>query len=279
MQIKMKNETCSPLSSKSYTCYSSESLHKLKNLWNARHRDVPITASADKDIWNALRKNMQDVCHSETCWLRQGFAKHGLTNEMKYYTFAPKAPSEWKKNINEWLSSVDIDNVMRQYEEKDKSFAFFGPTPIDFDSKKMYGECVWEELCHFNLLEQMKKHKKKIGIVFNLDEHWKKGSHWVSMFIDIPTKQICYFDSGGDEVPKEIKVLADRITQQGKQLGIDFKFEQNYPFEHQMEDTECGVYSLYFISTMIETPDFKVFKTKRIPDKDMEKYRHVYFRI
>ena len=99
------------------------------------------------------------------------------------------------------------------------------------------------------------------------------------MFIDIPTKQICYFDSGGDEVPKEIKVLADRITQQGKQLGIDFKFEQNYPFEHQMEDTECGVYSLYFISTMIETPDFKVFKTKRIPDKDMEKYRHVYFRI
>lgn len=275
----MKNETCSPLKKKSYTCYSSESLNKLRNLWNARHPDVPIISKDDKEIWLALKKHIGQVCENESCWLRQGFAKHGLTNEMKYYTFAPQAPTEWKKNINEWLSSVDIENVMKQYEEKDKSFAFFGPTPIDFDSKKLYGECVWEELCHFNLVEQMKKNKKKIGIVFNLDEHWKSGSHWVSLFVDIPTSQICYFDSAGDATPDEVVTLVKRITQQGKKVGIDFSFDENHPFEHQMGDTECGIYSLYFICTMMNKPNFKPFKTKRIPDKEMERYRHIYFRI
>lgn len=275
----MVPETCSPLKEKNYTCYSSESLHRLKTLWNTRHPDATIQSANDKDIWKALKKNMNSVCDSESCWLRQGFAKHGLTNEMKYYTFAPLAPKEWKKNINEWLSSVDIENVMKQYEEKDKSFAFFGPSPIDFDTRKLYGECVWEELCHFDIIHQMKKNKKKIGVVFNLDEHWKSGSHWVSLFVDVPTKQICFFDSGGGDIPDEIMALVGRIMNQGKKAGIDFVFEKNHPFEHQLENTECGMYSLFFISSMIENPDFRVFKSKRIPDKKMEKYRHIYFRV
>ena len=275
----MKDEVCGPNSNKKYTCYSSESLHKLKNLWNRRHPDSKITATDDKKIWDALRKNLQNTCNSESCWLRQNFAKHNLSNELRYYTFAPQAPKEWKKNINEWLSSVDIENVMKQYEDKYSQFTFLGPSPIDFDAQKMYGECVWEELCHFNLMDMLKKHKKKIGIVFNLDEHWKDGSHWVSMFVDVPTKQICYFDSGGDDVPEEVKKLVQRIEKQGQQLGIDFKFMKNHPFEHQMEDTECGIYCIYFIVSMIENPNFKRFMNKRIPDKEMEKYRHVYFRI
>ena len=36
--------------------------------------------------------------------------------------FAPFAPNEWKKNPNEWLSSIDISKVMKQYEKKYKNF-------------------------------------------------------------------------------------------------------------------------------------------------------------
>ena len=75
---------------------------------------------------------------------------------------------EWKDNINEWLSSIDIDQFMRQYEHAHKDFIFLGPSPIDFDSKKIYGECVWEELCHFNLRKLLKRNKKKIGVIFKL---------------------------------------------------------------------------------------------------------------
>ena len=104
----MKAEICSPLKEKTYTCYTSESLHRLKKLWNTRHPDVLINTKHDKEIWKALKKNMSKVCDSERCWMRQAFSKHGLTNEMQYYTFAPEAPKSWQKNINEWLSSVDM---------------------------------------------------------------------------------------------------------------------------------------------------------------------------
>lgn len=275
----MKTESCSPSKEHKYTCYSSDSLLKLRELWNARHPDVPIQSKDSKEIWTALRKSLENVCDRESCWMRQQFSKHDLSPELKYYTFAPKAPKEWEKNKNEWLSSVDLENVMKQYENKDKGFIFLGPSPIDFDSKKLYGECVWDELCHFNLMEMLKKDKKRIGMIFNLDEHWKDGSHWVSMFVDIPSHQICYFDSGGDDIPKEVDQLKDRIIAQGKQLDIDFQFEKNHPFEHQMKDTECGIYCIYFITQMVKNPNFKPFKNKRIPDKVMEQYRDVYFRI
>lgn len=276
-----KKETCSPVKEKNhtYTCYDSEALHTLKQLWNARHRDDKINTNDAKEIWKALRKKMTNVCDSESCWLRQEFAKQGLGNNIKSYTFAPEAPPSWKKNKNEWLTSTDIENVMKQYEKHDASFSFFGPSPIDFDSQKLYGECVWEELCHFSLLEQLKKNKKKYGMVFNLDEHWKPGSHWVSLFVDVPSSQICYFDSGGDDIPKEVMTLVERIKHQGKNCGIDFVFDKNYPFEHQMEDTECGIYSLYFIATMIKNPSFSRFKNKRIPDKEMERHRNIFFRL
>ena len=50
---------------------------------------------------------------------------------------------------------------MKQYEKVYPCFEFMGPSPIDFDKRKMYGECVWEELCHFNLEDQIKKKKKR----------------------------------------------------------------------------------------------------------------------
>jgi hypothetical protein len=275
----MDRQICSPGQDKKFTCYSSESLHKLKKLWNARHPDAKIKTTDDKEIWKALRKNMEGVCDEEACWLRQNFAKENLTPELRSYTFTPVAPEEWKDNINEWLSSVDIEQVMRQYERAHKDFIFLGPSPIDFDSKKIYGECVWEELCHFNLRKLLKRNKKKIGIVFNLDEHWKGGSHWVSLFIDVKSQKIFYFDSAGEDIPKEIQNLIDKIVSQGKSLGIDFEYDKNFPFEHQMQNTECGMYCLYFISEMIKKPSFSRFKKKRIPDKEMEQMRKQFFRI
>ena len=157
-------DICSPATpgkNEEFTCYTSDSLNTLKQLWNKRHPDAKIKSSDPKEIWQALRDNLGNVCDKESCWLRQNFAKHDLTKELTHYTFAPQAPKEWKKNINEWLSSIDIEKVMRQYEQYYPSFCFLGPTPIDLDSLKLYGECVWEELCNFNLRTMISKNKKK----------------------------------------------------------------------------------------------------------------------
>lgn len=219
------------------------------------------------------------MCNKESCWIKQ--TKHfGNTTNDLIDSFAPESPKEWKTNPNEWLSSLDIMKVMKQYEKAYKCFDFIGPSPMDFDTKLLRGECVWKELCEFQLKDQIKKGKTKIGIIFNTDPHTKGGQHWLSMFINIKTKKIFFFDSVGDKPAKEIMVLVDRIRKQGKELvpPIEFTFDSNEGIEHQYGDTECGIYSLFFIVHMLEDKITDHYlKTHILKDEYMQKFRNVYF--
>lgn len=293
IKTKIKNKTkkgfvklnCSPETKKnkinSYSCYTDENLHKLRDLWNARHPDDLIKTNDNNEIWIILKNKYSSVCNKESCWLNKLFGGKNKKYEKELLdSFAPEAPKEWKKHPNEWLSSLDIINVMNQYEKSYKCFEFIGPSPIDYDTHKIYGECVWEELCHFNLQDQINKKKNKIGIIFNLDPHYKKGSHWVSLFINIKKKTIYYFDSNGETSPKQIKKLSQNIINQGKKLKypINFKYDENHPVQHQYENTECGIYSLYFIIYMLEDKiNGHYLKHHILPDKYIEKYRKVFY--
>ena len=183
---------------------------------------------------------------------------------------------------------------MEQYEQTPeyKHFEFIGPTPIDFDvvlKDHHQTRCVYNELCHFDLNKLVHQGKTKIGIIFNLDKHDQSGSHWVSLFIDVPGKFIFYFDSAGPRCPKPIRELVRRIQTQATQMGHNFRFYQNSPKVHQHSNTECGVYSLFFIITMLTDKTkyqkhpltlkdkFDLFKKHRIPDKYIQRYRHIYF--
>ena len=288
MQMKMKLLRCSPSAekeskekNKKFTCLSDDALYKLRDLWNARHPDSVsrIDSNDSKEIWLKLQKNMNDTCNKESCWLKQKFVEGKLNNELNE-SYAPESPKEWKKNPNEWLSSMDILNVMKQYEKAYKCFEFIGPSPIDYDTKKLYGTCVWEELCNFNLKNQIKSGKTKIGIIFNLDPHYKGGSHWVSLFINVKKKSIYYYDSVGEKIPQRIMNFVNTVIDQGKNMNprIDFKFDQNYPVEHQNGNTECGVYSLYFIVHMLEDKITEHYlKTHILKDEYIQKFRKIYF--
>ena len=275
-----KKMQCSPRQDgdNSFSCYSNRSIEKMKNLWNVRHPDKKILTNNSREIWENLKKYMEDKCETEKCWLDQGFVKNNLNKELINHTFAPESPEEWKNEPNTWLSSVDILNVMKQYENVYPCFEFIGPSPIDYDKVKLYGECVWEELCHFSLQEQINKKKTKIGVSFNLDPHYKPGSHWVSLFIDIKKKLIFYFDSNGDPLPRKIKKFANTVKKQGAKLNMNFTIEENHPFEHQFSTTECGIYSLYFMINVLKgNLNPMSLKKKRISDKQMEKFRKIYF--
>jgi hypothetical protein len=263
----------------SFTCYSDEDLHKLRDLWNARHPDRPILTNDSKEIWETIKSYYQTTCNKESCWIKQMVKNPKLEKELMD-SFAPESPDDWKKNPNEWLSSVDIMQVMSQYEKKYKCFDFMGPSPIDYDTHKLYGECVWEELCHFNLADQIKNGKTKIGVVFNTDPHYKGGSHWISLFINIKKGTIFFFDSAGDKIPDQIMKFVNNVIEQGHSLNkrIDFKFDQNHPIEHQYGNTECGIYSLFFIVHMLEDKITSHYlKTHILKDEYMENFRKVYF--
>ena len=291
---KVKPMNCSPLvkgkTAVKNSCFTDDVLYRMKKSYNKHHHETPITASGPTKIWIELKDRMSR-CSKEDCWL-DVIEDKNERKKLDKYLFSPDHPKEWNDDPDAWLSNYDIKDVIEQYEAKYPEFVFIGPTPIDFDSKPldMGGTCVWRELCDFSLEKYVNSGKTKIAVVFNLGKHDESGSHWVSIFIDLKNKFIFYFDSAGETIPKEIRVLKDRIVEQGKKLEppILFDYYENYPLEHQYGNTECGMYSLYFIITMLSnqtiggkhlnTEDkIKYFTKVRIPDSHVFKYRKKYF--
>jgi hypothetical protein len=287
-QKRRKNHTikktvkCAPSTDKEksklldFTCYTEEDLERLRQLWNARHPDSKICVKKAKDIWDRLHSKLKPLCNKESCWLQQNFVESKLKTKIMKSRFRPKAPDTWKKNPSEWLSSVDIMEVMAQYERSYKCFEFIGPSPIDYDTHYLDGNCVWSELCEFDLNEKIASKKNKIGIIFNLDEHNKPGSHWVGMFVHIKDKRIIYFDSNGIDPPQEVNRLIRKIYNQGKKIGIDFEVITN-KIRHQYEDSECGMYSMYFIIQLLKGKKFEDLTKKRITDTQMNKLRKEFY--
>ena len=60
------------------------------------------------------------------------------------------------------------------------------------------------------------------------------------------------------------------------------KYYTNYPKQHQQGNTECGMYSLYFIITMIDDSKtmknkIKMFQKETITDHHVQSFRNKYF--
>jgi hypothetical protein len=286
-----------------HSCLTSETLKILKNTFNKHNPEKKIETTEPKEIWNNLYHKIPN-CDKETCWLNSIPDKR-LEHKLKKELFTPFQPSDWKTNKNAWLSNLDIEEVLKQYQQTySPKFIMLGPTPIDFDTKKNNGQCVWNELCQLSLSNQYDKGVRKIGIIYNLDTHRGSGTHWVSMFIELPDENdendenpkhkpfIFYFNSTAQRMPKEINKLIKRLQKQFMNFkGIHLPVYKNTKKQHQHSNSECGMYSLFFIITCLTRktdlmPDKKLenedlvelFAGKnRIDDKYVEKFRDIYF--
>jgi len=281
--IKPKNYTfklqCSPSKhdKTDFSCYSENDIHKIKMAWNKRHPDSLIISNDPYEVWSILKEYTKHSCKNEKCWLSNLFKKNEIDEDLLLYTFSPERPQKWHKNPREWLSSTDIENVMAHYEKLHDNFSFIGSSPIDFDTIKYDGECVWPELCHFNIANYNKQNINKIGISLNLDKHTQPGSHWVSIFIDLRKKFIFYFDSNGDKTPIQVKRLLNRIQEQcNDEFDCNMELLENSK-EHQRKNTECGIYSIYFITSLLENKDPEYFINERITDDEMFSLRDKFF--
>ena len=275
---------CGPVQQHYFTCFDNDTLHKLRDGWNARHPDARIETNDPKEIWTALKHRFGHMCRNEACWMKQLAGNEFNVRIAKDdATFAPEAPKSWIRDPDEWLSSEEIERVMKQYEDKFPAFEFLGPSPSDYSAPKLAGVCVWEELCNFNLKKYVDSGTHQIGVVFNTDPHTEDGAHWVSLFINVDgtnrkNNYVFFFDSTGDRPQKEIQTFIDTVMQQGNSLGIKFKYYENRK-QHQKRNTECGMYALFMIVNLIEgtrTPQ-EFMRGVRIPDSYMLEFRKEYF--
>jgi len=279
-KTKVSIDNCSPANqNNTTTCFTYDALLKIAKGWNRDHPDDKIKIPSTKNrsiLWSQIDKRLNNKCNTEWCWIEQEFVKKMGTKELKGL-FRPKMPKSWKKNKYEWLSSIDIESVMNQYEQKYNDFKFIGPVPIDFDYQYEFGKCIVNELCNIKIKNLNKNNISKVGIIFNLDPHNNPGSHWVAMYMDLNKQVVYFFDSYGSSPPSEVQILVERLQEQAQELGFELKYDYS-KIRHQYENSECGVYSIYFIIQLLEgKKTFESMQKTRIPDKVVNDKRNYFF--
>jgi hypothetical protein len=59
---------------------------------------------------------------------------------------------------------------------------------------------------------------------------------------------------------------------------ILFTFDENHPVEHQYGNSQCGIYSIFFIVHMLEDKITDHYlKTHLLKDEYIAKFRKIYF--
>lgn len=309
VENKLKSDMkCAP--SKKYidsSCFTLDSLKKIANSYNQRNTNK-IDTSIEKDkLVKELENKLSDKCSDQTCWLRLDFIKELDNEDIDINTFRPEGPT--KKY--EWLSTTHINDVIEQYQTIHKDFLFLGAIPYDFDDLPILG------ISDMKFDELEKQGKTKIGVIFNLDEHYKDGSHWVALFTDLNKNQVYFFDSLGKNPMKRIRKFINRITKYiynkkyHQKLHINniidkIKNTKNIPenkrkdyiksnkylkhiledefdirynhIQHQFENSECGVYSINFIIRLVCGESFDSIINNITNDKEMNSNRKIYFR-
>jgi len=268
----MNENICSP--SRQYknrfTCFSNESLMKIARAYNNKvSNDDKINLNDDQyKLYNNISKKLSRVCTNEICWANQKFVQNLNDDEIDFHTFKPKKP----KGKYQWLSTIDIRDVMKQYEKKFKDFVFIGPVPIDFDD-------IHTEIGNINLKKLIKQQKNKIGIVFNLDKHNQSGSHWVALYFEFSNNrsEVNFFDSYGELPNKRIQILMDRFINMGRDQ-LDLNIMQNInKTRMQYANSECGVYSMNFILHLLLGDSFEKTTSNIVYDEEMNNRRNLFF--
>lgn len=248
-----------------------EEVENLRKVYNREHSGEPeIPSGSINTVWGEIRKRLHAKCKAGTteCIIKSMMKK-------------PKAPDSWESNPDEWLSSLDIDAVEREFSRLFKKYHYVGAIPIDFDKKNKTGSCIVSSLCSLNIKELYDKGKRQIGIVFNTDVSTGPGEHWIALFADIDPEyehaRITYFDSYSKEPEAEIQRLMKRWAEQWDATGIHSKPTQlTYnKTRHQYQDSECGMYCLYFhYCCLVGIP-----MEKRVPDEVVSAFRAMLFSI
>lgn len=274
-----KPSNCSPNGDTSNgSCLDEKIILKIAKILNKKKKSSIDIEQPIEQIHNEILEcmNQEYQCKSEACILSLKDILKLLGKDKKKVkkAFKPVMPDNWTGNNNAWLSTDDIQDSLKQHQEKDKTFYFYGAVPIDFSN------CSVSNLCSINLKEHIKNKKEKIGIVFNTDPHTSEGQHWISMYIDLKGRNlqghpgIYYFDSYGRKPPFQIQELIDKIMKQSLKRKLNYFYNDKC---YQSIDAQCGMYSVHFIKQMIQDISFTDFLQSGLSDKNMIQQRGSYF--
>jgi hypothetical protein len=187
------------------------------------------------------------------------------------------------------LSNYDIDGTLQRW---GRVFTDFFPCPfamMDFDSNgDMFGEISFPNLLKGRAVAnlgagmQSRGPFKCFGCVVNTDVSSGPGKHWVAVFVDCRDAvwTVEYFNSVGRPPPRPMVAWMERTRSELESFrGGEVNTVSVTDVDHQESQTECGLYSLYYIRRRLEGTPFAFFETKLIPDDAMTLFRKHIFRV
>ena len=260
--------------------YTISRCHPKQSKQSRKSQCLPSSVYTDlskqygKDIYTATGCKKGE----DHCLIDKANVSDDVKKDLRKEYLRPKRPKVWDDKPDTWLDNYNIMHVLQQYQEARPEFKFLGTFPIDFSAPNPYKtnqECLHKEICSLNLVEEYQKGIRGIGLIFNLDPHFKGGSHWVGLYINLQNikKPGCYYyDSYGYKTPSLIARLMRSFKLQiaNCELGSNAR-------RFQYSNTECGMFSIYFIICMVEGISFKNFCKDSISDAKMLELRKILF--
>ena len=196
----------------------------------------------------------------------------------------PSMPGSWSASPNEWLSNVDIDQVLEQYARLVPGFRYLGTLPTDFaEHARRGGECV--EICEPDKFAETFRKGDLAASVVNLDTHTGSGTHWVALMLDCRmagSPRIYYYDSTGRPPPRRwmtggawaVLIAGAPTRRMRRELLRTAKFNR---VPHQRGSSECGVFAMMAIDAMIAGRSFRDHCERVMSDDDAFKQRAIFF--
>ncbi len=206
-------------------------------------------------------------CTNDGCVLEK--VDNPQADEIKKVALKAEGPA----NSKELISNFNIADIFKQLEAK---FPDFQGYPFQYHDFINHAES-----------EPMKdppspdKSKKTYGIVVNTDVTGGPGIHWFALFVDMRKAPwtIEYFNSSGNKPQAPINQWMQKLKDQICSAGQCEIILSNDRFQHQKGDTECGLYSMYYIWSRLNGVSYTDFGNgERIPDAKMTEFRKQLFR-
>ena len=297
-KLKLNTKSfCSPKAynnySKNKSCLTLEQLQMVANKIDKNKIDNYKNLN-HKALYTKLNKIFKKKCGdgNEYCWLEDDKIKNTAEYQNISTHFRPVMPSSWIKSPREWLNTLNIQDVMSQYESS--QYKFLGVFPVDFEElidpkDPKISRCVSDEMCKFNLKDFLATKRTKFSVIFNLDKHNQSGSHWVALFVNCEhgtnTFGMCYYDSNGIQPPSYIAKFMKRIYNEAKKAFPNehkqFRCKTNV-VQHQFKNSECGIFSMIFTILCLENENITFHNIKGMigqhSDDLMNNLRKVLYR-
>lgn len=248
-------------------CSDEGTINIMRKMLNKMHIDN--TKYDNSQVVEASKKALN--CNYESCIIGHDKFSEIIgkdeTEKIKKKIFKVSGP--W--DSDEWLSNSNIDGVLSQWKDVYPGYRHFCFKMND----------TIKQLSISNEYKQRKM--KTFSIVVNTDNLSGPGKHWFCIFGEfMPNSNaiIEYFNSSGAKPSPEVhEWLVKTCYELTKFCNIKTSYVMVSNIELQKSNSECGLFSLWYIYSRLEGVSYKFFANpESVTDDMMYEFRKYIFR-